>query len=673
MGKIDLARKPSNLIALEYDKVERLASLAMQHTNNNNVRAFSYYLLGKCYHVKDNYENSFNYYYQASQIASPKFVLPWFGLGQIHLRRDEIDSAINCFEKVLSMYPDNVEASQLVCLCYLKSNNTSHVQKARVIKIHITQGLYKKMVTLFPEEEECWIGLSEISQSFDIKESLGALEKAKFIMEAKKLYISPEMLNNMGSLHYRSDDYVQAKKYFELALSHVDQSSVLANVGFNPITATIRYNLAHACEKLAEIEKAESLYHNVLTDFPDYIDCYLRLGQLAKSRGDFREASDWFNSALKENSEAWLHIANLHLLKHEFGPAQKKFEKVIASDKNNPDTYAWLSLGNIWLSLLHSSLHDPEKKKKFSDRCLNIYKNVIKIDSKNICAANGIGCILAYNSHTSLARDLFSQCREATADILDIWMNLGHIYMESKQYINAIKMYESCHEKFSLHSPSPDILIYLARAYFKAGQLLKAKAVLLKLLFYSPRDILALFNFSLILVRNASFVLKNDRATLKEVESAISGLELAKILDRDGEHSRIDSNACENEKRACCDMIIQGKHRFQRAKQQEEEEAKMMKTHIAQLEEITRLKAIENEQEAKNQKERQQELIQKRTEYLKNAQNTLLIMPSISDEKSRYKKSRQNKDETEDTDNILRTKSNKRKKQSDLRAKSEKR
>lgn len=38
------------------------------------------------------------------------------------------------------------------------------------------------------------------------------------------------------------------------------------------------------------------------------------------------------------------------------------------------------------------------------------------------------------------ARDIFAQVREATADFPDVWMNIAHIYVEQKQYINAIQM-----------------------------------------------------------------------------------------------------------------------------------------------------------------------------------------------------------------------------------------
>jgi hypothetical protein len=40
------------------------------------------------------------------------------------------------------------------------------------------------------------------------------------------------------------------------------------------------------------------------------------------------------------------------------------------------------------------------------------------------------------------------QVREATADFCDVWLNIAHIYVEQRQYISAIQMYENCLKKF---------------------------------------------------------------------------------------------------------------------------------------------------------------------------------------------------------------------------------
>ena len=70
----------------------------------------------------------------------------------------------------------------------------------------------------------------------------------------------------------------------------------------------------------------------ICLEHPNYVDCYLRLGCMARDRGQIYEASDWFKEALQINNEhpdAWSLIGNLHLAKMEWGPGQKKFERIL--------------------------------------------------------------------------------------------------------------------------------------------------------------------------------------------------------------------------------------------------------------------------------------------------------------------------------------------------------
>lgn len=53
---------------------------------------------------------------------------------------------------------------------------------------------------------------------------------------------------------------------------------------------------------------------------------------MARDKGKIYDASDWYKEALKINTEhpdAWSLIGNLHLVKQEWGPGQKKFERIL--------------------------------------------------------------------------------------------------------------------------------------------------------------------------------------------------------------------------------------------------------------------------------------------------------------------------------------------------------
>ena len=48
------------------------------------------------------------------------------------------------------------------------------------------------------------------------------------------------------------------------------------------LTLFLRYNLARINESLCQHDKSERLYKDILMDYPNYIDCYLRLGCMAR-------------------------------------------------------------------------------------------------------------------------------------------------------------------------------------------------------------------------------------------------------------------------------------------------------------------------------------------------------------------------------------------------------
>ncbi len=100
---------------------------------------------------------------------------------------------------------------------------------------------------------------------------------------------------------------------------------------------------------------------------------YLRLGCMARDRGQIYEASDWFKEALQINQDhpdAWSLIGNLHLAKQEYGPGQKKFERILQRPTTKEDPYSMIALGNVWLQTLHQPMRDKEKVLPLSGQCV---------------------------------------------------------------------------------------------------------------------------------------------------------------------------------------------------------------------------------------------------------------------------------------------------------------
>uniref|UniRef100_A0A8C4PYM7 CTR9 homolog, Paf1/RNA polymerase II complex component n=1 Tax=Eptatretus burgeri TaxID=7764 RepID=A0A8C4PYM7_EPTBU len=582
----------------DYGKVQHLALHAFHNTEVEAMQAESCYQLARAFHVQSDYDQAFQYYYQATQFASSSFLLPYFGLGQMYILRGDRENAAACFERVLKGYPGNYETMKILGSLYAASDEQEKRDTAK--------GLLKRVTEQCPDDIEAWIELAQILEQADIQGALSAYGTATRILKEKvQADVPPEILNNVGALHCRLGNLGEARKYYAAALERAQAEAEQDDLYYSSISVTTTYNLARLYEAMSEKQSAEPLYKGILREHPNYVDCYLRLGCLARDKGNYYEASDWFKEALQINQDhpdAWSLIGNLHLAKQEWGPGQKKFERILKQTPTQNDTYSMLALGNVWLQTLHQPTRDKEKERRHQDRALAIYKQVLRNDPKNLYAANGIGAVLAHKGCIREARDVFAQVREATADVCDVWLNLAHVYVEQRQFISAVQMYENCLKKFFRYQ-QPDVMLYLARAYFKCGRLLEAKQTLLKARHAAPGEPIILYNLALLLQKIATSVLRDEKSSLRAVLRAVGELELAQ--------------------RQCADLLSQAQYHVGRARRQDEEEraARARQQH----ERETLRQQQQQQQAAKRQREaaEQQKLQQQRAQFVEKTKNLL--------------------------------------------------
>jgi len=88
----------------------------------------------------------------------------------------------------------------------------------------------------------------------------------------------------------------------------------------------------------------------IVLEYPGYVEVWLRLGIMARNRGQFLEASEAFKEAIAIDNKhigAWTLLANMQLQRKEAQPAQKAYEKILQWDRN--DSYALCQLANIYI------------------------------------------------------------------------------------------------------------------------------------------------------------------------------------------------------------------------------------------------------------------------------------------------------------------------------------
>jgi len=198
----------------------------------------------------------------------------------------------------------------------------------------------------------------------------------------------------------------------------------------------------------------------------------------------------------------------------------KKFERILQNDRQ--DYYSLLSLANIY----RSAVIKDEKRDRYRNLAKEFYLKVLAKDPKNIYAANGLAIVEAERGNVSQAKDFLIQIREATADIPDVWINLAHVYLKQGQYVNAIKLYQNVLKKF-YENKDPEVLCFLAKAYFESEQLEECKRTLMRAIHVNPSDVNLWYNLAVAQKDYAAKIMNSKNSLITDVSKAIKDLELA--------------------------------------------------------------------------------------------------------------------------------------------------
>lgn len=609
--------------ANENEKVIKLATRAMENTENEATQAQACYQLARAFHKKKEYDNAFEYYYKATQFGGSQFFLAFYGLGQMYIHRQEYESAVQAFETVLKTNPENYETLKILASLYAQSTSQSKKDQARK---------YLKTVTgKRPEDVEAWVELASLTEQYDTPTALAAYRTSIKLYESRSKPVPPELYNNIAALLFSTNDLDESEEFYKLALQRCQEEMPNNEIHYGSIIYTIKYNMGRLFEAKHQLIEAEKTYKGILIEHPMYFDCYLRLGCMERDKGLLFDASDKFKETFRiepDNPEAWTLIGNLHLSKLELTPCQKKFERILERTKNNPDCYSLISVGNVWLQSQYQNIRDKEKLNTQRGRALLFYKAALRHDPKNIYAASGIGCIFAVKGMFNEARDVFSQVREATADFPDVWINIAHIYVEQHQYVAAVQMYENCLKKF-YNNCNVEIYLYIARALFKANKLVECKKALLKARFINPYDLVIIFNLAKVLKTLARQIFEDRKSTYQAVVTAEYELKLAKAYFHDyiqlkdkikSEYDRglIDPYAAEREERDCLDLLIQVEKSIKfDAERRDREETNRRLEHEKQLAMELARKAEEEKRKLDEERQKKEELENKRRELLR--------------------------------------------------------
>ncbi|ORE11726.1 TPR-like protein [Rhizopus microsporus var. microsporus] len=647
-----------------FEKTIAAASKAIDAASNNITKAESSYQIARTHHQMQNFEDAHKFYAQALEL-NPDHLLAQFGMGQMLLKRGERKPAIEIFEKILKAEPECAEVMKILGSLYgLVGDKEKSVALFDKLMEHTNEDpLLCMEIAEMHEEKDGALALKYYQQALKL---LDDLPKDDEFAQKRVKEIRPQLLNNIAVMHHTLNNFADAEHYYGLAI----QSTEASDEEEKNLKLTMSYNLARLYEEKLETEKATAIYTKLIEDYPTYVDAHLRMGAIEQSLGRSTEAIEYYKEVFDTepmDAKAWIMIGQAQALTTE-KLSKRSFEKVLR-DCDKDDLYTHVALGNYHAATARELKSEKAKQQRIESYKLavNFYSQALRRDPTNVYAANGLAITIAENGHIEQARDLFNQVRESNVGNSSVWVNLAHIFVELKQYRQAIVMYENCSRKF-FNNKDINLLLCLARAQYILAKAEKDHEAMheslkntVKALSLCPSDKTTLYNLALVQQSYAQQIadLTQEQRDSKSMRRALEYLDFGQRTFRQlisvDEHTLYDKKIVEQRERYGETLRTQLERKL--AEQVQFEEQKREKLELAKKrreEDIAKQRAIEDEKRRLEQIEREK-MEEARRKLMEKVREDNLMMASlqvdeddIDEEKKSSKRGKKRKERDEE-------------------------
>jgi RNA polymerase-associated protein CTR9 len=561
-----------------WDTVDKLAHKAINFTDVNAIASDGWYLLARKAHQAGEYAKAQECYVKSDQArgGDEKGYLPAkFGAAQIQILLKDTESAKFRLEK-LNQQSKTVEAQTLLGTLYAESVFSTKVTSGNKEEIANQR---KKAIALFEQVRAAWkdpkkkfnpdlsvlLSLARLYENEAPEKSLQCLKQVEEMetaaipdelipsdiedeaerRQAVRELLPPPLLNNMACFYYSMDKFSDARDFFQTALNAcVKARDKESGTDTDALVTTISYNLGRTYEAEGMLDEAQGVYEGLVSRHSNYGDALARLSFIAYQRNP-QDGSQEMRDLFERDSEnmdvralyGWfLNRTKKRTLNTNEDPEQKHGKQTLVTfDKY--DQYVLTSMGNIWLSMAREMRReeDKERKRKAYERALEFFSVALQHDPHNAYAAQGIAIAVAEDKKDlASAIQILSNVRETMKDAT-VYMNLGHVFCELKQYSRSIESYELALAKKDRVSELA-VLTALGRVWYYKGRAEKDLAALKAALDYSQR-VLALspeqphfqFNVALVQLHVAQQVasLPTSNRSLEDVDTAAADLDAA--------------------------------------------------------------------------------------------------------------------------------------------------
>lgn len=584
-----------------------------------------------------------------------------FGMIQVMVQMNDFDGAKFRLEKLLQG-KKNLEAMTLLgCLhaeeVFATQSSLSPVDKATAAKkavnlLETVRKSWKDETSKATPDESVLLYLSRLYEADEPLESMKCLQTVE-AMQLEKIpdedrpdvaetdangaehlsqlrqFLPPQLLNNMACFLYGAEQYNLARETFQTALTAcvkmtkkqeaekqqveegiLDETEV-DTTDTDALATTISYNLARTYEVLGLADEAKTVYEELLARHSDYTDATARLAYMALRSSPQDEGpkkvqaiyqSDYGDLEVRALM-GWYHSRSKRKVVSEKEDLEYRQYKHTLQGHDKHDKYSLVGMGNVLLAnardMPRNNEQEKEKRSKQYQRAVEFFDKALQLDSKNAYAAQGIAIALCDDKKDySTAVQIFTKCKDTLRDT-SIYVNLGHVYTELRQYQRGIENYEIALKRDNKENAV--LLACLSRAWLLKGKADKSITSLNIALEYMQRALATQpdsphlqFNIAFLQFQIAQQVNSTADAdrTLEDVHAATEGLEeaivtfekVAKVKQPPYPKSALEQRAAmakntmrkqlERAERSQKDYEEQNQEKLKAAKERREEELK---------------------------------------------------------------------------------------------------
>ncbi|KAI0022111.1 tetratricopeptide [Xylariomycetidae sp. FL0641] len=624
--------------------VDSLANKAIQYTDVNAIASDGWYLLARKEHISGNDETAADYYRRADEARGglEKGYLPAkFGVAQLSVLKKDLGEAKLRLEKIVqpsSKTERNYEAMVLLGTLYAeeifenqyaatKEDKSAELRKAREYLEYARTAWKDPRKNLSPDPAillnlarlyeadhpdkalQCLLQVEQLElDQIPSSEHPADVEGEAALRSALRKNLPPQLLNNIGCFYSQAEKHTLASEMFEAALNSCMRIGEKGeDMDIDALVTTISFNLGRSYEYQGLTDQAVGVYEKLVARHDDYTDAQARLAYIKLRKHPQKEGPDAVTELYNAN-KADLEVRALHgWYLHRVSSRKKaahfaqdpeyRHHKHSLTDYDKHDRYALVAMGNLHLMAAREMRRDTEQDKQKRStqyaKAVEFFDKALSLDSKNAHAAQGIAIALIEDKKDlKSALTIFLKVRETVKDH-NVYINLGHVYAELRQFSKAIENYEIAMSKEG-KANDPSILACLGRTWLNKGRhernlegYKNALDCAKKALEVSPEQVHFKFNVAFVQIQLVQHIMNvaESQRTLAQLEEASEGLEAAIVaLDEIAGHQQPPYPKTDLEQRANMARNTQRKQLGRQIEGQKEYEEKNKEKLQAALE-----------------------------------------------------------------------------------------